>query len=66
MDLSMKEKQTHQHREQTWEPRAGVWGGVDWEFGVTGCKLTQVGWINNSVLLFSTGNYTQCPVINIT
>ena len=66
MNLSMKEKQTHKHREQTCGSRGGgVQGGVDWESGVTGCRLTHMGWINKA-LLFSTGTYTQCPVRNIT
>ena len=33
----------------------GVWG---W------CKLLHIEWINNKVLLHSTGNYIQSPVIN--
>ena len=28
------------------------------------CKLVYTGWINNKVLLYSTGNYIQYPVIN--
>ena len=39
-------------------------GGMDWEFGVSGCKLLYIEWINNKVLLYSTGNYIQYPVIN--
>ena len=39
-------------------------GGVDWEFGISGCKLLYTAWINNKVLLYSTGNYIQYPVIN--
>ena len=27
-------------------------------------KLLSIGWINNKVLLYSTGNYIQYPVIN--
>ena len=40
------------------------WGGNDWEFGICRCKLVYIGWINNKVLLYSTGNYIQSPVIN--
>ena len=36
--------------------------GVDWEFGIKRCKL--LTWRNNKVLLCSTGNYIQYPVIN--
>ena len=39
------------------------WGGKDWEFGISRCRLLHVGWINNKVLMYSTGNYIQQPVI---
>ena len=39
-------------------------GGLDWEFGISRCKLLYTGWIKNKVPLFSTGNYIQYPVIN--
>ena len=39
-------------------------GGLDGEFGTSRCKLFYMGWINNKVLLYSTGNYIQYPVIN--
>ena len=42
----------------------GGWGGMEWEFGVSRCKLLCIGWINDKVLLYSTGNYIQYPVIN--
>ena len=38
--------------------------GMEWEFGISSCKLVYVEWINNKVLLYSTGNYSQYPVIN--
>ena len=38
--------------------------GMDWEFGVDICKLLHLEWINNKVLVYSTGNYIQFPVIN--
>ena len=34
---------------------------MEWEFGVTRCKLFSIGWINKKVLLYSPGNYIQCP-----
>ena len=40
------------------------WGGKDWEFGISSCKLLYTGWINNKVLLHSTGNYIQYSVTN--
>ena len=39
-------------------------GGKDWECGISRCKLLYTGWMNNKVLLYNTGNYIQCPVIN--
>ena len=65
-NLSMKQKQTHRHREQTsgFQGGRGSRGGMDWEFGISRCKLLYIEWINNKVLLYSTGNYIQYPVIN--
>ena len=37
---------------------------MDWEFGISRCKVLYIGCINNKVLLYSTGNYIQCLVIN--
>ena len=36
---------------------------MDWEFGISRCKLLHREW-KNKVLLCSTGNYIQYPVIN--
>ena len=36
---------------------------MDWEFRVNRCKLLYIEWINSKVLLYSTGNYIQYPVI---
>ena len=47
-----------------WLPRGmAVGGGMDWEFGISRCKLLYREWINK-VLLCNTGNYIQYPVIN--
>ena len=32
---------------------------MDWEFGVSRCKLLHLEWISNEVLLYSTGNDIQ-------
>ena len=42
------------------------WGkdGVEWETGVSRCKLLYTEWIYNKVLLCSTEKYIQYPVIN--
>ena len=42
----------------------GVGGGMEWEVGVSRCKLLYMEWINNKVLLYSTENYIQYPMIN--
>ena len=62
--MNLSTKQTHRHREQTCDCQGGVeLGGMEWEFGVSRCKLLYIEWINNKVLLYSTGNYIQYPVI---
>ena len=42
----------------------GVEGGMEWEFGISRCKLLYREWINNKGLLYSTGNYIQYPMTN--
>ena len=37
---------------------------LDWELGISRCKLLYIEWINNRFLLYSTGNYIPHPVIN--
>ena len=44
------------------EEEVGGRDGV--ESWVSRCKLLYIAWINNKVLLYSTGNYIQYPVIN--
>ena len=38
--------------------------GMDWEFGISRCKLLYTECITNEDLLYSTGNHIQYPVIN--
>ena len=61
MNLSVKEKQTHRHREQTCSCRGS---GMDWEFGINRCKLVYIGCINNKGLLYGTGDYIEYPEID--
>ena len=61
---STKQKPTHRYRKQTCGCQGEDGGGIDWEFGISRCKLLYIGWINNKVLLYSTGNYIQYPVVN--
>ena len=56
MNLSTEKKQTHGLGEQTFDCQGGG-SGVDWEFGVSRCKLLPLEWISNEILLYSTGNY---------
>ena len=42
---------------------AGVGGRMKWEGGISRCKLLYIGWINNKVLLHSTQNCIQYPMI---
>ena len=37
---------------------------MDWEFGISRYKLLYIEWINNKVLLYSTENYIQYPIVN--
>ena len=45
--------------------KGGVEGrGTGWESGVGRCKLLHLEWINNKVLIWSTRDNIQYPVIN--
>ena len=46
------------------ENRLVVANEEECEFGINRGKLLYVGWVNNKVLLYSTGNYIQYPVTN--
>ena len=65
MSLSIKQKQTHRHREQTCGCQGqGVGGRMDQEYRVSRDKLLYREWINDKILLYSTGNCIQSPGIN--
>ena len=49
-------KENRGHREETCGFQGGG-SGMDWEFGVNRCKLVPLKWINNKILLYSTGYY---------
>ena len=61
MNLSTKHKQTHRGTDRLVVAGRGGRGGMDWEFGISRCKLLCSYY---KVLLYSTGNYIQYPVIN--
>ena len=44
--------------------KGGGTGGMDWKFGIGGCKLLYIAWINSKVLLYRMGSYIQYPMIN--
>ena len=62
MNLPMKQKQTYRQSIDLWLTRR-VRGGIEWKSGASRCKLLYTGWINR-VLMYSTENYIQYPVIN--
>ena len=38
-------------RTDLWLSRGSSVGGMEWEFGISRCKVLYKGWINNKVLL---------------
>ena len=65
MNTSTKQRQTHRHREQTCGcHKESGGGGMEREFAISRGKLVYRGCTNNKVLLYSTGNSIQYPVIN--
>ena len=63
MNISMYQKQANRHREQTCGCQGEGEGGIDQEFGISRCKLVNIGQINSQVPLYSTGKYIQYPEI---
>ena len=59
MNLSMKQKSENR---LVIAQEAG--GGMDWESGISRCKISHTEWINNRILLYSTENYIQYFVIS--
>ena len=58
MNLSMKQKRNLDIENRLVVAKEeGVGGGMEWEFGVSRCKLLYIEWINNKVVLYSTENY---------
>ena len=54
-----------QTRTGLWLPKGRGGGGrSEWEVGVSRCQLLYMEAIKNKVLLYNTGNYIQCPMIN--
>ena len=57
VNLSTKQKRTHDIENRLMVAK-GERGrkGMEWEFGISRCKLVYTRWINNKVLLYSTGS----------
>ena len=66
LNLPTKQKQTHRHTgtDCGWQGAEGRGEGQDWGFGISRSKLVCIRWINKKALLYSTGNYIQCSIIN--
>ena len=63
MNSSTKLKETHSYKKHIFGCQGGSGGeGWEWEVGVSRGKLPCAVWINDKVLLFSTGDYIQDPV----
>ena len=43
--------------------KEGVGGEMEWEAGISRCKLLYIEWINNKVLLYSTESHIQNPMM---
>ena len=60
MNLSTKQKQTHRQRKQTCNCQGGRGReGMGWTGSLGLVDANYLEWINNEVLLHSTGNYIQ-------
>ena len=58
MNLYTEKKQSHGLGEQTYGFQGRGGGrGIDWELGVSRCKLLHLEWLSNEILLYSSGNY---------
>ena len=65
VNISMKQEQNRRQREQTCGYQGAVYwgnsGAGDWDYR---CKFLYTEWINHKVLMHSTENYIQLPMIN--
>ena len=64
MNLTMRKIQTHGQRADLGFKGKRYGRGVDWKLGISRCKLLYTGWINNKIILYSTGDYIHYSVIN--
>ena len=64
MNLCTKQKQTDSDMGNRLVVIKGGGSEMDCEFGVNSCKLLHLEWIDNKILFYSTGNYSQSPGID--
>ena len=64
MNLFTKQKWTHRKQNYSCPRKKRGKGGINQEFGINRYKLLHIKYVNNKVLLYSTGNYIQYPIIN--
>ena len=58
--MNLSRKQTH----RLVAKGEGSGPATEWEFGVSRCKGLCIEWVNSNDLLYSTGNYSQHPMMN--
>ena len=60
MKLSMKQKQTHRHREHWWLPRGKCnREGMDWESGISRCKLYIYIYIYTHIYIYKLNHFAK-------
>ena len=56
MNLPTKQKQTHIYRKEACGcQEEGDGEGMEWEFGISGCKLLYTEWVNKVLLYIAQG-----------
>ena len=58
------ERDSQTYRRNVVADGEGSRGGMDWEFGISRCKLSCIGRINSKAQLYIPRNYIQNPVID--
>ena len=56
MNLSTEKKIMDMENRTVVSKRGGGGSGLDWEFGVSRCKLLYLEWLSNEILLYGMGN----------
>ena len=64
INISMKKRLKDRAKRLVVVKERGVGRGKAWESGISRGKLLCIEWIDNKVLLYSTGNYIHYPMMN--